>query len=145
MVDEIVSAGLLSLDDFVGNQDGEKTSRIIDLVCSRDGVSPSTGVEREQMRDIVAEAIMNIPDKERTVVALYYYEDMTLKEIGRTLGVSESRVSQIHTKAMLRLRGRLREYKDTLLATAGDGRPGEPGSSASVTDENVARTLVPSH
>jgi hypothetical protein len=88
---------------------------------------------------------MNIPDKERTVVALYYYEDMTLKEIGRTLGVSESRVSQIHTKAMLRLRGRLRAFKDTLLSTAGDGSSGEHGSPASVADENVARTLVPSH
>jgi RNA polymerase sigma factor for flagellar operon FliA len=145
MVEEIVSAGLLSLDDFVGNQDGEKTSRIIDLVCAKDGISPSTGIEREEMKDIVADAIMNIPDKERTVVALYYYEDMTLKEIGRTLGVSESRVSQIHTKAMLRLRGRLRMYKDTLLATVGEGGSGEHGSAASVADENVARTLVPSH
>jgi hypothetical protein len=78
-------------------------------------------------------------------VALYYYEDMTLKEIGRTLGVSESRISQIHTKAMLRLRGRLRAHKDTLLATASDSGSGEPGSPASVADENVARSLVPSH
>ncbi len=145
MVEEIVSAGLLSLDDFVGNQEGEKTSRIIDLVCSKDGITPSTGIEREEMKDILADAIMNIPDKERTVVALYYYEDMTLKEIGRTLGVSESRVSQIHTKAMLRLRGRLRAHRDALLATADGGRLGEPGSPASVADENVARTLVPSH
>jgi RNA polymerase sigma factor for flagellar operon FliA len=145
MVEEIVSAGLLSLDDFVGNQDGEKTSRIIDLVCAKDGVSPSSGIEREQMRDIVADAIMNIPDKERTVVALYYYEDMTLKEIGRTLGVSESRISQIHTKAMLRLRGRLRAHRNTLLATASESGSGEPGSPASVADENVARSLVPSH
>lgn len=145
MVEEIVSAGLLSLDDFVGNQDGEKTSRIIDLVCAKDGVSPSACIEREQMKDILAEAIMNIPDKERTVVALYYYEDMTLKEIGRTLGVSESRISQIHTKAMLRLRGRLRTYRDTLLATAGEGRSGAPESPASLADERVARTLVPSH
>ena len=145
MVEEIVSAGLLSLDDFVGNQDGEKTSRIIDLVCAKDGVSPSASIEREQMKDILADAIMNIPDKERTVVALYYYEDMTLKEIGRTLGVSESRISQIHTKAMLRLRGRLRSYRETLLATVGVGGAGEPESPATVADENVARTLVPSH
>ncbi len=145
MVEEIVSAGLLSLDDFVGGQEGEKASRVIDLVCARDGVSPSSSIEREQMRDILAEAIMKIPDKERTVVALYYYEDMTLKEIGRTLGVSESRVSQIHTKAMLRLRGRLRAYQDTLLATAGEAASNEPGSPASLADSNVARTLVPLH
>ena len=145
IVEEVVPAGLLSLDDFVGNQDGERTTRIIDLVCAKDGVSPSSHIEVEEMKDTLANSILNLPEKERTVVALYYYEDMTLKEIGRTLGVSESRISQIHTKAMLRLRGRLRAYRDTLLATAGDARSGEPGSPASVADENVARTLVPSH
>jgi RNA polymerase sigma factor for flagellar operon FliA len=144
-VEEIVSAGLLSLDDFVGNQEGEKTSRIIDLVCAKDGVSPSANIEREQMRDIIADAIMNMPDKERTVVALYYYEDMTLKEIGRTLGVSESRVSQIHTKAMLRLRGRLRVHRDALLATAGAGQSGEPEMPAALADEGASKTLVPSY
>jgi RNA polymerase sigma factor for flagellar operon FliA len=145
MVDEIVSAGLLSLDDFVGNPDGERTTRIIDLVCAKDGVSPSASIEAEQMKEILAEAIMNLPSKERTVVALYYYEDMTLKEIGRTLGVSESRVSQIHTKAMLRLRGRLRSVQDSLLSVTGQRTSMEPDSPVSVADDLVARELVSTH
>jgi RNA polymerase sigma factor for flagellar operon FliA len=145
MVDEIVSAGLLSLDDFVGNQDGERTTRIIDLVCSKEAGTPSTSLEIDEMREILAEAIMNLPDKERTVVALYYYEDMTLKEIGRTLGVSESRVSQIHTKAMLRLRGRLRSLQDSLLSAFSERGSTDPDAPASVADDMIACELVSTH
>jgi RNA polymerase sigma factor for flagellar operon FliA len=144
-VEEIVSAGLLSLDDFVGNQDGERTTRIIDLVCSKDDVSPAAPLEIEEMRDMLAGAILNLPDKERTVVALYYYEEMTLKEIGRTLGVSESRVSQIHTKAMLRLRGRLRSVQDSLLSAVTESRSGDLDSPAAVADEMLTHELVSTH
>lgn len=145
VVDEIVSAGLLSLDDFVGSQDGERTTRIIDLVCSKEGGTPATSLEIEEMREILAQAIMNLPDKERTVVALYYYEDMTLKEIGRTLGVSESRVSQIHTKAMLRLRGRLRLLQDSLLSAFCEKGSADPDAPASVADEMMACELASTH
>jgi RNA polymerase sigma factor for flagellar operon FliA len=145
IVEEIVSAGLLSLDDFVGSPDGERSTRIIDLVCSKEGSSPSAPIESEQMREILANAIMNLPSKERTVVALYYYEDMTLKEIGRTLGVSESRISQIHTKAMLRLRGRLRSLRDSLLSATGEGDSVHPDSPAAVADESLSRQLVSAH
>jgi RNA polymerase sigma factor for flagellar operon FliA len=144
-VEEIVSAGLLSLDDFVGNQDGERTTRVIDLVCSKDGVSPSAPLEVDEMKEILANAIMNLPDKERTVVALYYYEDMTLKEIGRTLGVSESRISQIHTKAMLRLRGRLRTIQESLLSALTEGGTSDADAPATVADEIVTRELVSTH
>ena len=145
IVEEVVSAGLLSLDDFVGSQDGERTTRIIDLVCSTNDVSPSAPLELEEMREVLAGAIMNLPEKERSVVALYYYEDMTLKEIGRSLGVSESRVSQIHTKAMLRLRGRLRTLRESLLSTVNEKSSAEPESPAAVADEVFARELVTTH
>jgi RNA polymerase sigma factor for flagellar operon FliA len=145
IVEEVVSAGLLSLDDFVGNQDGERTTRIIDLVCAKDGASPSAPIEVEEMKEILAKAIMNLPDKERTVVALYYYEEMTLKEIGRTLGVSESRVSQIHTKAMLRLKGRLRSAQDSLLSAINEKGSGDHDSPAAVADEGITRELVSTH
>jgi RNA polymerase sigma factor for flagellar operon FliA len=145
VVDEIVSAGLLSLDDFVGSQDGERTTRIIDLVCANDGNAPSTSLEVEEMREILAKAIMNLPEKERTVVALYYYEDMTLKEIGRTLGVSESRVSQIHTKAMLRLRGRLRTIRDSLLSAFSEKGSGDPDAPASMAEEAFICELASTH
>jgi RNA polymerase sigma factor FliA len=59
------------------------------------------------VKDILASAIDRLPEREKIVIALYYYEGLTLKEIGQVLGVTESRVSQLHTKAVLRLRGRL--------------------------------------
>ncbi len=63
--------------------------------------------ESVEIKDILAGAIERLPEREKTVVALYYYEGLTLKEIGQVLGVTESRVSQLHTKAVLRLRARL--------------------------------------
>jgi RNA polymerase sigma factor for flagellar operon FliA len=145
ITEEVASAGLLSLDDFVGNQDGEKTTRIIDLICAKKGDSPSASIEIEEMREALAKTILNLPEKERTVLALYYYEDMTLKEIGRTLGVSESRVSQIHTKAMLRLMGRLKSVRETLLSTLGEKDTGEIETPATVADHMGARELASTH
>ena len=63
--------------------------------------------ESVEIKDILAGAIDRLPEREKTVIALYYYEGLTLKEIGQVLGVTESRVSQLHTKAVLRLRARL--------------------------------------
>ncbi len=59
------------------------------------------------MKDRLADAIARLPEREKLVVALYYYENLTLREIGEVLGVTESRVSQLHTKAVLRLKSRL--------------------------------------
>jgi RNA polymerase sigma factor for flagellar operon FliA len=68
---------------------------------------PSQTFELEEMKDIIADAINRLPERERTVVALYYYEGLTMREIGEVLSVTESRVCQMHTKAILRLRARL--------------------------------------
>ena len=59
------------------------------------------------MREALGEAIARLPEREKLVVTLYYYEELTLREIGEVLGVTESRVSQLHTKAVLRLKARL--------------------------------------
>ncbi len=64
-------------------------------------------MDQTDLRDRVADAISRLPEREKLVIALYYYENLTLREIGEVLGVTESRVSQLHTKAVLRLRGRL--------------------------------------
>jgi RNA polymerase sigma factor for flagellar operon FliA len=64
-------------------------------------------VEKEVMRQVIIAAINELPDKEKKILILYYYEDLTLKDIGRVLEVTESRVSQLHTKAILRLRSKL--------------------------------------
>jgi predicted DNA-binding protein YlxM (UPF0122 family) len=94
---------------------------------------------------VLAKAIINLPEKERTVLALYYYEDMTLKEIGRTLGVSESRISQIHTKAMLRLKGRLRAVREALLTTLSEKDTGETDAPPSVGGRPAERELATTH
>ncbi len=65
--------------------------------------------ESEEMRQVLADAINRMPDRERLVLTLYYYEGLTLAEIGNVLGVTESRVCQIHTKAIFQLRSRLSE------------------------------------
>ena len=61
----------------------------------------------DQARERVAAAIQQLPEKERLVLSMYYYEELTMKEIGRILNVTESRVCQIHTKAVLHLKGKL--------------------------------------
>jgi RNA polymerase sigma factor for flagellar operon FliA len=77
-------------------------------------MNPDILVEKEEIKDIIVEAIKKLPDKEKKVIVLYYYEDLTLKEIGQVLDVTESRVSQLHTKAIMRLRGRLARIKSNL-------------------------------
>jgi RNA polymerase sigma factor for flagellar operon FliA len=77
------------------------------VIKDENAENPVEKFEAEEMKTILAEAIERLSDRERTVIALYYYEGLSLKEIGQILGVTESRVSQMHTKAVLRLRARL--------------------------------------
>ena len=70
-------------------------------------LDPAMEMDTTEMKDRLADAIARLPEREKLVVALYYYENLTLREIGEVLGVTESRVSQLHTKAVLRLKSRL--------------------------------------
>lgn len=103
---------LLSLGDtwYSGN-DNDKIS-IIDTIESPNILNPDVSVEREAVRELIVGGINELPDKEKKVLVLYYYEDLTLKEIGEVLEVTESRVSQLHTKAIIRLRAKLAEIKE---------------------------------
>ena len=69
--------------------------------------SPFESVQKQEMREILTEVIEQLPEREQLILSLYYYEELTMKEIGRILGVNESRVSQLHTRTMLRMRARL--------------------------------------
>jgi RNA polymerase sigma factor for flagellar operon FliA len=73
------------------------------------GEGPYAQLEREELRQLLAEAITELPERERHILALYYHEEMTLAEIGEVIGVGESRVSQLRTQAIARLRSRLAE------------------------------------
>lgn len=97
---------VMSLDDVILGSDGGERLHLGDVVPD-DGATPSGDVEvRERIRQLGV-AIDRLPERERLVIALYYYEGLTFKEIGKVLSVSESRVYQLHTQAVLRMRGYL--------------------------------------
>ena len=73
-----------------------------------DGTDPFAALNIAEVREVVAKAITDLPEKEKLTVSLYYFEELTMKEIGEVLGYTESRISQMHSKAMLRLRAKLK-------------------------------------
>ncbi len=108
---KISGTSMLSLNDvwFAGD-DNDKIS-IADSIESPSSLRPDSIAEREEIKRVIVEAINELPEKEKKVLVLYYYEDLTLKEIGQVLDVTESRISQLHTKAISRLRAKLTNIK----------------------------------
>ncbi len=106
----ISNSTVAALDELwtVSDSSGDQVS-LLDTLQDHDAPDPAQVMDATDMKDRVADAIARLPEREKLVVALYYYENLTLREIGEVLGVTESRVSQLHTKAVLRLRGRLTE------------------------------------
>ena len=102
---QVARGGILGLDEMVNGGASEGMS-VVDTVAD-DQLGPGAQVEASEIRRILGASILALPERERTVLGLYYYESMTLAEIGTILGVSESRVCQIHGKAVLQLRSRL--------------------------------------
>ena len=108
MLSDVTPTTVLSLDESRGEGDGEsKQLKIMDVIEDPQGANPLKELGFEETKRILKESIMALPEKERLVIALYHYEELTLKEIGEVLSISESRVSQIHSKAIIKLRSRL--------------------------------------
>ena len=107
---QISNSTVAALDELwtVSDASGDQVS-LLDTLQDPDALDPSEVMDATDLKDRVADAIARLPEREKLVVALYYYENLTLREIGEVLGVTESRVSQLHTKAVLRLRGRMSE------------------------------------
>ena len=94
----------------MSGKDEEKNSEpLVKYVPDAPQLDPFFVFHKSEIQGIMSTAIDTLPKKERLVVSLYYYDELTMKEIGKVLGVNESRVSQLHTKAMLRLRTKLRK------------------------------------
>ncbi len=116
MLKETSCTSLISLEDlFKFDRDGTSGVRMIDTIADPNIPDPVSLVMFEEQKRILGEAINKLPEREKVVIALYYYEGLTLKEIGKVLGVTESRISQMHTKAILRLRGRLSRIKKKIM------------------------------
>jgi RNA polymerase sigma factor for flagellar operon FliA len=107
---QISNSTIAALDELwtVGDASGDQVS-LLDTLQDPGAPDPAAVMDQTELKDRVADAIARLPEREKLVVALYYYENLTLREIGEVLGVTESRISQLHTKAVLRLRSRLTE------------------------------------
>jgi len=104
---DISRSSIAALDELWSvSGEGDQVS-LMDTIEDTQGVRPQEALDENEMREALADAIARLPEREKLVVTLYYYEELTLREIGEVLGVTESRVSQLHTKAILRLKARL--------------------------------------
>lgn len=98
---------VLSLDETYGHDSSDSKMTLLDTVEDNNSPDPQGELETNELRRRLAEAIASLPEREKLLIALYYHENMTLKEIGEVICVSESRVCQLHAQAILRLRGKL--------------------------------------
>ena len=105
---DISRSSIAALDELwtISGSGGDQVA-LIDTIEDTEGPEPQSAFDATELREMVADAITSLPEREKLVITLYYYEDLTLREIGEVLGVTESRVSQLHTKAILRLKARL--------------------------------------
>ena len=102
------STTIVSLDTPMGDMGDDERASLVDQIADEDEIGVSDQVERADLKKRLVKAIHNLPERDRTLISLYYYEELTLKEISEVLGVSTSRVSQLHAAAVFKLRSALR-------------------------------------
>ena len=105
---QIANSSIVALDELwtLSDASGDQVS-LLDTIEDERAPDPVREMDTSETRDRLADAVAGLPEREKLVIALYYYENLTLREIGEVLGVTESRVSQLHTKAVLRLKSHL--------------------------------------
>jgi RNA polymerase sigma factor for flagellar operon FliA len=111
LLDQIKGLNLGSFHELATQDEERNSEPLVRYVPDAPQLDPYFVFHKSEIRNLLAGAIDALPKKERLVVSLYYFDELTMKEIGKVLGVNESRVSQLHTKAMLRLRTKLRKVK----------------------------------
>lgn len=104
MLGGLNGAAILNMEDLSSGED----ISLLDTVPDPNGSDPHALLAKDELKEILGKAIDSLPEKERLVVTLYYYEELTMKEAGAALNLTESRVCQLHTQAMLRLRGKMK-------------------------------------
>ena len=112
---KVSGTSVLSLNDVWYSGDDSDHMATGDSIEAPNSLNPDVIVEREEIRKVIIQAINELPKNEKMVIVLYYHEDLTFKEIGQVLNVSESRISQLHTKANLRLRAKLTNLRKGIM------------------------------
>lgn len=107
---QVSYANVLALDEMLHGSEDDPSSKLSDTLEDPRAADPVRMFEEHETKYFLARAIKSLPEREKAVITLYYFEGLTLSEIGSVFGVTESRVSQIHTKAVIALRARLREF-----------------------------------
>ena len=108
-IDDVSSTNILSLDEVIYREDDNRQVPRIETIRDAASLSILGEIEKGELRSFLVVAMDRLTEQEKLVIALYYYEELTLKEIGEVMTISESRVSQIHTRAVMKLRNMVRE------------------------------------
>lgn len=111
LVGEVALATVLSLDADSSGEESDQQSSLGDYLPDPRSEEVERSLAEQEMRSLIAQRLEELPEKEQLVLVLYYYEELTLKEIGEILDVTESRVCQIHTKAIMRLKGKIERHE----------------------------------
>ncbi len=106
---DVSGTHILSLDEVIYREDDNRQVPRIETVVDRETISVLSDIEKAELKTFLGVAINKLTQQEKLVIALYYFEELTLKEIGEVMTISESRVSQIHTKSVMKLRSMVRE------------------------------------
>lgn len=113
MIREASAITIVSLTDKAKEDQGSKSLRKIDLLEDKKGVDPEADLKKKEITEFITRGLSR---KERLIILLYYYEDLTMREIGSTLNLSESRVCQLHSRIILRLKNQLKKFQTELLS-----------------------------
>src|SRR5918999_3717333 len=110
MLDDVKGTTLVSLEELGQGPASEDKSALLEAVLTRQDQDPLEMLNLQDLKKALTVAIAALPEKERLVLSLYYFEELTMKEVGKVLNLTESRISQLHTQAVLRLRAKLKGY-----------------------------------
>jgi RNA polymerase sigma factor FliA len=110
MLDDVKGTTLVSLEELGQGPASEDKSALLEALLTRQDQDPLEMLNLQDLKKALTVAIAELPEKERLVLSLYYFEELTMKEVGKVLNLTESRISQLHTQAVLRLRAKLKGY-----------------------------------
>jgi RNA polymerase sigma factor FliA len=110
MLDDVKGTSLVSLEELGQGPASEDKSSVLEALLTRQDQDPLEMLNLQDLKKALTLAIGELPEKERLVLSLYYFEELTMKEVGKVLNLTESRISQLHTQTVLRLRGKLKAY-----------------------------------